>query len=384
MTYINWFNLIKWTDSTLYLYFLLSVLYLFFFSVFSYRKRKYLYVKTKKQYRYAVFFPTNGEDDVIVNSVKSFLNQSYPRDKFDVVVISENMRKATSDALRKLPIILLEAKTKNGYKARQLEYAAHTLDAKDYDVAVIFEANNTVDSNFLEEINKAYHLGGMAIQTHRIAKNLRTNTSILDAISEEINNTIFRKGHVCTGFSCSLIGSGMALHYEWFRQNIAKVTEKHIAKQIEGFLLKQGIYIEYLDDVYTYADKVHSASHFFKQRREWLSGQSYSLRNTIKDLPKALFAANFDYCDKILQWMMLPRILLLTFTIIIATLHILFYKWTMSLKWWGMLLFLMMTFSLAIPDKFINGRTLRALLSLPGLAFLMFLGLFGFRFKRKA
>lgn len=38
----------------------------------------------------------------------------------------------------------------------------------------------------------------------------------LDAISEEINNSIFRLGHVNLGMSAALIGSGMAFEYSLF------------------------------------------------------------------------------------------------------------------------------------------------------------------------
>lgn len=54
------------------------------------------------------------------------------------------------------------------------------------------------------------------VQTHRVAKNLNTNMAYLDAISEEINNSIFRLGHVNLGMSAALIGSGMAFEYSLF------------------------------------------------------------------------------------------------------------------------------------------------------------------------
>ena len=377
----TWYNMIVWADFAVYFYFLLSVIYLFIFAVFSCRKQRSIYVKSKKQYRFAVLFPAHKADAVILESVTSFLNQNFPKDKYDIIVISEEMKEATNNALKKLPVILIETKIKNSTIARELEYAVMTLENNAYDVAVILEANNTVDSTFLEEINKAYHSGGMAIQTHRIAKKIRSNTSVLDAISEEINNSIFRKGHVNMGFSGGLIGSGMAFNYDWFKKNIHKVTEKYIAKQLEAILLKQGVYIDYLDNVYTYSEKIQEASSFYKQRKEWLSSQSNSFWKNMKDLPKAILAANFDYADKILQWMMLPRVLLLTFSVAIA-IALLFFKWTLSLKWWGLLILLTMTFSLSIPEKFMNVRTLRALISLPFLALLMFFGLIGIRKKK--
>lgn len=55
-----------------------------------------------------------------------------------------------------------------------------------------------------------------AVQTHRIAKNMNNDMALLDAVSEEINNTIFRLGHAKLGLSAALIGSGMAFRYDLF------------------------------------------------------------------------------------------------------------------------------------------------------------------------
>jgi hypothetical protein len=378
----SWYELIKGVDFIVYLYFLFSVSYLFIFALFSCRRRRDKYFKSQKQYRFAVLFPAYKADQIICESVISFLKQKYPKEKYDIVVISENMKESTNQRLSELPITLMQPRLKNSIIARELEYAVKNLDPKSYDVAVVLEANNTVDPNFLEEINKAYHSGGTAIQTHRVSKNLHSNTSVLDAISEEINNSIFRKGHVRMGFSGALIGSGMAFNFDWLKKNIHKVTDKYIAKQLEAILLKQGIFIDYLDDVYTYAEKIQDASSFYKQRKEWLSSQSNTFWRFFTDLPRSFFAGNFDYADKILQWMMLPRVLLLTFTILISC-SFMVYDWTLSIKWLGLLLLLALTFSLSIPEKFMNARTFRALFSLPGLALLMFFGLFGRRRRWK-
>ena len=50
-------------------------------------------------------------------------------------------------------------------------------------------------NNFLKKINAAFAHGYVAVQGHRTAKNMNTSWAILDAVSEEINNNIFRKGH---------------------------------------------------------------------------------------------------------------------------------------------------------------------------------------------
>lgn len=89
-------------------------------------------------------------------------------------------------------------------------------------MVVVLDADNLVDPDFLEHLNNAFYSGCSAVQTHRVAKNMNTSVAVLDAVSEEMNNSIFRKGHTKLGFSAGLIGSGMAFEYDIFRKIIYK------------------------------------------------------------------------------------------------------------------------------------------------------------------
>ena len=86
-----------------------------------------------------------------------------------------------------------------------------------YDVVMIIDADNIVNEKYLSEVNDAFANPEVKVlQTHRVAKNLNTNTAYLDAVSEEMNNSIFRLGHVNLGMPTALIGSGMAFEFGLF------------------------------------------------------------------------------------------------------------------------------------------------------------------------
>ena len=307
-------------DAILFLLFAIAVLYLFIFAVNSLRKSKNTYPVTKKKYKYAVLFPAYKEDKVIVNSVQSFLEQEYPRDKYDIFVIAEDMKNETNKQLETLSAIVIPIQKKYSSKTNALLEAINYIESHEpqYDNVVILDADNVVESNYLEQLNNAFYSGCSAIQTHRVAKNLETNTAILDAVSEEINNSIFRKGHTQLGFSSALIGSGMAFEYELFKDCMQHAKHVGIDKQLEILLLKQNIYIEYLNTVYTYDEKVKNNSQFYNQRRRWLSTQFSNLFSGLFSFPSAIFKGNWDYCDKLFQWMMPPRVILFGSIIIIA------------------------------------------------------------------
>jgi len=355
-----------------------SVFYLFIFAFASLFKRKDKVGKAKKQYRYAVFFPAYKEDKVIQSSVSAFLKQVYPKELFDVVVISDQMTDETNEQLTQLGATVLKANYKDSSKAKALQLAVTTLDETKYDVAVIMDGDNMVDPDFLEQINNAYDGGCRAIQGHRMAKNRNTSTAVLDAISEEMNNSIFRKGHVKLGLSSALIGSGMAFNYHWFKENIFKASTAGEDKELEALLHKQRIHIEYLQDAHVYDEKIPKDAAFYNQRRRWLAANYGILKQALPDLPKAILSGNWDYCDKIFQWMMLPRVILLG-AIGLFALLITLYDWTWSIKWWSLLLSLIITLCIAIPRYLANKDLARAIIKIPKLGFLMFLNLFRLR-----
>lgn len=368
------------TEAIIFLIFLISVLYLFIFALFSLRKRKYHYPTAKKKYRHAVLFPAYKEDRVIINSVRSFLQQDYPRELYDVIVISDQISPATNETLRGLSAKVIEINIPQSTKTNALRAATDYIDAENlqYDVVVVMDADNVVDPDFLSKINDAFYSGCAAVQTHRVAKNRNTSVAVLDAVSEEMNNSIFRKGHTRLGFSSGLIGSGMAFEYELFKDSIWKAAHVGVDKQLEMILLKQNIYIEYLEDIYTYDEKVANKASFYQQRRRWLATQFTNLASGIGSMPGAMLRGNWDYCNKLFQWMMFPRVILFGFIILIS-LFMTWFDWTMSIKWWGLLLLLCITFSLAIPDYLIDKKFRNAILSLPVLFFLMFLNFFRLR-----
>ena len=198
---------------------------------------------------------------------------------------------------------------------------------------------------------------------------------MLDSVSEEINNSIFRKGHTRLGFSSALSGSGMAFEYELFKDIIQECHDIGEDKYMERKLLLQNVYIEYLEEVYTYDEKVRGKRDFYNQRRRWLTTQISNLFSGLFQMPAAIFNGNWDYCDKLFQWMMPPRVLLLGFIILIAS-FLTVLDFITSIKWWLLLVLLGITFSIAVPDYLVDRKFKKAIASVPVFFILMFLNIF--------
>ena len=83
----------------------------------------------------------------------------------------------------------------------------------------------------------------MPYKVHRIHKDRPNNIIVLDAVADEINNSILRAGHVTFGLSASLNGSGTAIDFNWLKENIRKLSDEDDEKTIESLLLRERIYV---------------------------------------------------------------------------------------------------------------------------------------------
>jgi cellulose synthase/poly-beta-1,6-N-acetylglucosamine synthase-like glycosyltransferase len=384
MTYL--LHIIYITIQLLFLSFLgLSLLYLFIFAVAGrfYRRR---YPDPEPVLRkIAVLIPAYREDNVIVDVAKDALLQDYPPARFDVTVIADSLRADTVSRLNALPIRVIEVSFDKSTKSKALNAALAQL-AVDYDLAVILDADNIMATDFLKKVNAAFEDDIMAVQGHRTARNHDTSLAVLDGISEEINNHIFRKGHRAMGLSSAIIGSGMAFRFSFFRemmQNIKAVGG--FDKEIELSMLSKGMKIEYLEDALVFDEKVSKTEVFTNQRRRWLSAQFAYFRKDIGSATVSLFReGNIDYFDKAIQFIMLPRILLLGMalagSIAFPLLNIyLGVPSGYSYSWIALLLLCLFTFILSIPRKYYTLQTLNAMAGIPGGMFLMVVSLFRIR-----
>ena len=351
-----------------------SVGYIFFYAI-TYALGQLLIIKRGptsddiRQKKYLVIFTAYGEDKVILHTVKSFLLQHYPHDKYSVVVVSDHMLKETNTELSKLPITLLQPQFENSSKAKALQFAIDNIH-DNFDNIVILDADNIVQPDFLEKLNEICNQGFSAIQCHRCAKNAENQIAQLDGISEEINNSLFRKGHNNIGLSSALIGSGMCFDYLWFKAHVHLLSTAGEDREIEKMLLIEHIYIKYVEDIDVFDEKVGNEDNFQLQRQRWMSAQLNCLLSMMKNLPTSIVHLNVNYIDKTIQQMLIPRSMLLVGTFVWALLMSVF-EMSWAYKWWGLFALTSLSLWIAIPRKMRNGGLAQLITHLPRLTWRM-------------
>ena len=330
-------------------------------------------LREPQQYTFLILYPAYNEDRVIVSSVHTFLGQYYPYKGFHVAVISDHMQPETNEKLAQLPITLLQPVFEKSSKAKAMQYAMDQIK-ENYDYVVILDADNIVNSDFLQQLNEVCSKGYKAIQCHRCAKNSNNDIAVLDGVSEEINNTIFRKAHNRIGLSSALIGSGMCFSYKWFKENVYKLSTAGEDRELEALLLRQRIHIHYEPTIHVYDEKVSNKDNFQKQRLRWMTAQIQSLFSLLPHVPKALMEGNIDYIDKTFQQALIPRSMLIVLTFMLAVLiTLLSREW--CLKWWLLFLFICMSLYVSTPKQLRSHSVFGKILSIPTLVWKMILNI---------
>lgn len=360
-------------DILVFIVFSLWVAYLFWFAILSlFKPSQNVYLGQPRSI--VILIPAYKEDGVIVECVKSCLSTNYPREMFDVVVISDRMQVATLERLRSFDIIILEVNFDNSTKAKALNFAMNRLEKK-YDLSLVLDADNTINDQYLSQLNAQFRDRCHAFQTHRKAKNIEGSIAVLDAVSEEINNSIFRKGHINCNLSAALIGSGMAFRYDEFKDVMLQITAiGGFDKELEHRYLEAGLVIGYSDDIVVLDEKVSRNSDFGNQRRRWMSAQLHYLRRFFPNFFPALFKGNLDFADKIFQMMLPPRVLLLSLIFIISLIVSLI-SLSVAIKWWVIFGILIISLLISIPKELLNIKLLKSIIILPKLTILMALNL---------
>ena len=384
-------TIIAFIDILLWLIIAVNVFYVLFFALASlFPKKKNHPSSIIHHPSFLILFPAYHEDAVILHSVESFFHQDYPQDNYHVVVISDNMTKETNDKLAALPITLQQPTMEKSSKAKALQFAISSISHQSssiYDYVVILDADNIVAQDFLTKLSKIAK-PHQAIQCHRTAKNTDNDIAALDGFSEEINNSLFRKGHNRIGMSSALIGSGMCFDYDWFTTNVTKLDSAVEDRELEALLMKQGIYIHYAEDIHVMDEKVSNSDNFQRQRLRWMTGQIQALFRMLPYIPKAIITGNINYIDKTIQQALIPRSILLVLTpmlCIIATLTSSIIHLPSSifplpssifhLKWWCLFVALCIALYLAIPKQMRQQSLFSKLLSLPILVWKMILNI---------
>jgi len=352
-------------------YFTIQVAYLLFFSLAGKTKKSVPFPQAQTLRRIRIFIPGYKEDSVIIATAKNAISQNYPANLFEVVIIADLFSNATLSTLAAMPIKVVEVSFEKSTKGKALQKAIEATASDPVDIVLILDADNHMSPGFLHAVNNAFEQGYEVVQGHRTAKNFQTSFAFLDACTEEINNHIFRRGHVAVGLPSALIGSGMAFNWELFvslLQDIGDTSGED--KELEFRIVRQRKKVAFLDGAFVYDEKVAKSEVFSKQRSRWLATQVEFFEKYFIEGWIQLLKGNISFFNKVFQTYLFPRVML------VAVLFLwLFYVFIFAPQFLlfsiGLLIALAIALLMGIPAKWYNKQLVFAFLQIPGALFSM-------------
>ncbi|AFK04961.1 glycosyl transferase family 2 [Emticicia oligotrophica DSM 17448] len=357
------------------IYFGIAVAYVFFFAIASkfYKKGSAKKGLDIENINFLFMVPAYKEDAVIIETAKNIISQPDFGSKDEVVIIADQLKPETITHLEELKVTVIEVFFEKSTKAKAINSAMKSLESwgRKYNAVVLLDADNHLVEGYITKTKESYVSGNQIIQTHRIAKNLDTTMAKLDAISEEINNSIFRLGHHNVGLSAALIGSGLVMNYDLFVSYLRKIdVVSGFDKQLELDVMKDKLLIEYLEEAYVLDEKVRNTQVFETQRTRWLAAQwNFAKQNFLSAWVELFKNGNVDFFNKVIQFVLPPRLILVGVLGLMLIFSLIFPAYLTeiislnALLWAGLLI--------ATPTYLLKMLNMKVLLELPKVFFSM-------------
>jgi len=247
--------------------------YQFIISVTSLIKFKEKPLLIDKKHRFIIALPANNEETVIGNLIKSLKMQDYDKDLFDIYVIADNCTDNTAKIARENGAIVYErvdeTKKTKGYA---LNWFLSKMKVKkdDYDALLVFDADNIVDKNFLNVMNKKLCQGEVLVQGYRDIKN-PTDTWVSGgyAIFYWTMNRLYHLARYNMGLSPLI--NGTAFMVKWDMLIDEGWNTKTLTEDIEFALINisKGVKLGWAKDAIVYDEQPLTFKQSWKQRERW-------------------------------------------------------------------------------------------------------------------
>lgn len=284
--------------SVLGLWLTLMFLYQMYLTVFGFRRKEKDYKDHDPQSRFLVLVPAHNEERVIGDIIRNLQSMDYPRELYDFFIIADNCTDRTAEVARGLGAQVIEhfkeSEDAPTGKPIALKYALEQVADyhEKYDLLMIFDADNLMDTNMFREINSQYQDKGKPdfIQCYLGCKNKEGIIAWFYYTSYVVVNRFTQLAKNRLGLNASIGGTGFAvstafLHARggWSTMSLTEDFEM----QVEATLAGQRILWNHYTRVYD--EKPTSIAVSFRQKTRWSQGYTYvAVRNT-RQVFKSLF-----------------------------------------------------------------------------------------------
>ena len=246
----------------------------------------------KKNHKFMAIIPAHNEEDVVVNLIESLKHQNYPKELLDIYVIADNCTDRTAELAKEAGAIVYERfdpeKKTKGY-AMQWFLAQKIEENADYDAFCVFDADNIVDKEFINNMNKKLCQGEEVVQGYRDIKNPTDNWITSGyAIFYWTMNRFYHLARYNLGLSPLINGTGFMVKFDvikpegWNTKTLTEDIEFSLKNIIKGKKLGWAV------DAKVYDEQPLGFVQSWKQRTRWTVGHIQCIKEYTKPLAIAV------------------------------------------------------------------------------------------------
>jgi cellulose synthase/poly-beta-1,6-N-acetylglucosamine synthase-like glycosyltransferase len=258
-----------------FFYMALSTCYLLILAFSYFFKKEKILTNTTLINRFAIIIPAHNEEFLIRNICESILQINYPRDFYELFVVADNCTDKTAKIVREYPINLLERNDlSNIGKGQALAWAFKKISLDHFDAVFIVDADNYVDSEILNQLNKHINNGEVAIQCYNGVGNRYDSwfTQLL-YVSRVISNTLYHEAKYRLGLSSYLMGNGLSFKSELLQQKGWTAFSTGEDWEYYAQLVESGIRVGFASRAKVFHQESCSLNQATSQRLRWSSGR---------------------------------------------------------------------------------------------------------------
>lgn len=242
----------------------------------------------------SLLIPAHNEESVIEQTLSSLIAQTYPKDRLEILVISDASTDRTSELVeifgRKHPCVrLLEIPQERGGKGKS---AALNIGLEHVvgDVIAIYDADNNPEPEALRILVRELVLDpelGAAVGMFRTInrnRNLLTRFINLETIAFQ---WIVQAGRWCLGKVSTLPGTNYVIRREILEQ-LGGWDEKAIAEDSELSIrvYELGKLIKFVPTAVTWEQEPETVQVWMRQRTRWARGNNYVVAKFLRRRPR--------------------------------------------------------------------------------------------------
>ncbi len=279
--------------------------------------------------RFAVIIPARNEEAVLAGLIESLNRQTYPRELFDVFVIADNCSDKTAAIARRHGASVFERFNRNKCsKGYALEwFFAHYFKESSFshDAAVIFDADNIADPDFLAVMDRHYQTGTRMAAGYRDSKNPQDSTiAAANSIFGLFQGRFIHQGRTNLGIPLtSVSGTGFMFALDiireegWHTRTITEDNEFTMQAILKG---ETPVFIR---EARFYDEQTTTWSEMLRQRWRWSVGTAQTMRLMVPKLLKQITRGETKLLDSLWFLLQIPVFALISIISVLRNLVLL-------------------------------------------------------------